>query len=199
VSDSVTIQNDNLRSGQEYEKYEQDSNFDYDTGVVVMPVAGRSPRFRRIRLHGGYGKRIVKFHAIRKEKPPVIPQMTDTTYDKFLGGEVIASLPVQNPQSGAFTFEMHGRYVFVQASPRIVGVNTIPTGGYPYPLIPTDKMASDLAQPTMSAAPTFLSAANPQDAAAQHLSSVVIRADGQYAWLFTMIPPVYSSETLISG
>lgn len=192
-------QNDDLHSGGEYETYESDNNYDYDTGMVVLPVAGRTPAFRNIRLHGGYGMRVVKFRAIRKGKPPVIPQMVDTSYDTFLKGEVIVSLPVQNPQSGAYTFEAHGKYVFVQTSPRIVGTNTLPTGGYPYPLPATDQMAAQLAQPVISNASSFLSSPNPNDMAAQSLSSIVISPDGNYAWLFTMIPPIYSSETLISG
>jgi hypothetical protein len=183
----------------DYGGFTQRNFFRNDSGVVALPVAGRTAAHRRIRLHGGMGTRIVKWRADRTGRPPVIPAAADTDADVLLSHQVIPHLP--RPQSGgdAYDWSVEGEYVYVQKAPRTAGVDSFPVGDHPYPVQPVFQVASTLAAPYLG---YYTAAADGQkfDALITKLASVVpTDANGQWQWPFLALPAVLSSTHLIGG
>lgn len=184
-----------------YDKYQQDHRYEYDNGLVVMPVASRTAAHKVVRLHGGVGIRRVSFDTVRRGKPPVIPTMADTNWDTFVGGTVTAMTPIPNFQTGGFNWHVSGEYLYVQTEPRVVGQNTIPTGGYPFPVAPNDALATSYASGAAGAA--FANAAdgtNANEAAAEAVGNDIVDHDNErYVWPFTMMPTIFSNDQLIGS
>lgn len=181
-----------------YTKYEQEHEYHYDNGLIALPVAGTTAKHRIIKLHGGIGTRIVKWHAQRRGKPPVIPNMDDLDYDTFLGGTVTPTLPTPDPQGIGFFWVVSGEYSYVQTRPRIAGNNTFPTGQYPFPVAPNDTIAGQLISQNISdfndADPAT---ENPYDKLAQKLGEAVNHDNERYLWPFTVLAPQFTSPSVL--
>lgn len=184
-----------------YQRYTQDHRFEYDNGLIVWPVAGRTPAFRVIRLHGGVGVRRVEWEASRRGKPPIVPSMTDTDYDTFLGGSITAALPQPDPQSIGYSWHVSGSYLYVQTQPRIVGTNSIPTGGFPYPVVPNDALGNQLVADQVG---NVLTNATPTDNVADLIGQAVgedtvDHEEDNYLWPLTVLPPVFTNDNIIGA
>lgn len=183
-----------------YTGIQQDHGYETDLGYSIMPVAGRTPKFRRIRLHGGLGFRRVRWKASRSGVPPVIPTPTDVSNDLIVSYTVIPSLPKANPNSGGYNWTVEGEYLYVQVSPRTPGTETLPTGGYPFPIAPMDNMASEIISPIvkqLAAAGTPV--ANIPDLAIRAAGLGVDNAGNEFTWPFTALAPIFTSSNLIGG
>lgn len=181
-----------------YEEYTQDHEYTHDSGLVVLPVASRTPAHKVIRLHGGVGMRIVKWKAARAGKPPVVPRPVNTAGDTVLGSVVHAQLPAPQVQAGNYLFRMNGTYTYVQDVPRIVGENALPTGCHPYQVQPMDAMASGYVLPVMSQfePPETTTEFDTMIAA---IDDAVRQGRGtEFSWPLTVIPASFN-EVLIQG
>lgn len=176
-----------------YSEYSQDHEFEHDLGVIVLPVASRESAYRRIRLHGGVGIRKVKWSAARAGKPPIIPKAVDLHNDSLLHSRVNAKLPLAQPQTGTFLFHVSGEYEYVQTTPRVAGVNAIPTASYPYSVDPMDTIATSFIGQGFSVPTTVAEF----DTAVTYVDSTVRRGRGTaFTWPFTAIPASFSAPTI---
>ncbi len=184
-----------------YRAADQTHAFDYQRGVVQLPVAARTPATRLIRLHGGMGQRIVSFRFVREGKPPIIPTMADTSGDTILAARVSPATPTPSSTGKGMDWVVTGEYVYAQNDPRIVGTHAIPVGQLPY----TDQTL--LAEAENAAPPSVVNAyainvlVNPALAFqtfVQNLAgSTTVNALGDYSWPFFAIPIAFSSDHII--
>ena len=54
--------------------YGHTTDHSYDPGVLVLPVASLDSRTVRVRVHGGYSTRTVRFAMTREDNPPILPK-----------------------------------------------------------------------------------------------------------------------------
>lgn len=187
----------------DYLGYDQQHNYDYDTGLIALPIASRTPGFRLIRLHGGIGRRKVEWKTARHGKPPIIPTMVNGPNDTFLGGTVAPQLPVPNAAADGYDWRVSGTYDFVQTMPRIVGVDTFPVGAYPFQVLPQEKIAGTISGPnandyTQSFDPDFY--LSEYDAFWNGVASAnVSLSDGLYIWPYLALPPVFSTDLTLTN
>lgn len=184
-----------------YGPLRSDQSYEYDSGIVALPLAGATPAHRLIRLHGGFGRRTVSWSASRAGKPPIVPSMANTQGDVFLGGSMETALPVPNPQVGGYNWSVSGVYTFVQTTPRKAGTDTFSAGAYPYPMSPTDQLAQQCTTPEAIAATI---AATPASAKTNAFGLAVSpdkeeHRNDTYLWPFTLLPPVFTNDYLIGG
>lgn len=178
---------------QDYDSCNQSNEYRTVGGVVQLPVAGRTSAHKLIRLHGGYGTRVVKWRANRYGRPPVIPRAQDTTGDTLLGSTVTPQLPRPNEYAGGFDWSVSGEYVYAQNTVRTPGTDTLPVGNYPFVLPTQERMATALAGQTQeSPSPSNFNA---------YFSSLgealYDPTTGSYVWPFLALPPAFSSGDLI--
>lgn len=125
----------------EYGPTPQTHAYETVTGLIVIPRCIGNPKI--VRLHSGYGTRRVQWSATRVQRPPVIPAAEDLTNDTYLGGTVWAELPIPDPIRGGYNYHVKGEYVYLQTvvrdaydpnqqTHRTPGVDSLPTGVYPY-------------------------------------------------------------------
>lgn len=179
--------------------YRSRQDYQYESGVVMMPTAGATAGHKLIRLHGGYGKRIVEWTASRTGKPPVIPALADAGRDKVLAGDVQVDLPVPTGDGPGFVWTVSGRYEFAQYSPRLAGTTTLMGGGYPYLLAPNDAVATANAGPGLAAIAGLDPAVDdvPHAFATAVAPSEAKVADESYVWPFTYLPPVFTNTRIL--
>ena len=191
------------RGGSEYQNTDQTHAYEDVSGlrVVARCAPGAAPRL--VRVHADYGMRNVAFDYVRSGRPPVVPAPGDVTVgpkttDYYLGGTF--SLPTPSPDGkGGFDWRVTGSYTYLQVTNRIPGTNAIPTGGQPYPIVPTDQIANQmLLDYGVSLAPNP-SLANQLDTVFTTLGGVAIRHDEYFPWPFTTLPPQMVTGGLIGG
>lgn len=186
-----------VQDGKSYDGVQQRHAYETDGGFLVCPVAGRTPKFRRIRLHGGVGYRRVHWSMDRQGKPPFIPAATDiSNTDLLLSTVVQPSLPSPQPEQGGYQWHVEGEYLFVQQTPRVAGVNAFPTGGFPFVITPNDQLASQLVSQYAAAFGAVLGGAAAVTMTPEMLYNAVgLKALTQtdYVWPFTAIPAAFSS------
>lgn len=201
----------NTQDATSYNGVKQIHTFETDSGYEILPVAGRVPGFRRIRLHGGIGFRRVRWSSDRTGKPPIIPQATDIgTTDLLISHTVSPSLPAPSPENNGYQWHVEGEYLYVQQAPRVPGVHAIPTGGFPFPVAPMDYTASILAGPVISSFGGGLAGEGVSsilNGAAQatisdlynRLGAKAIASQTDYVWPFTAIPAAFTSSSLFGA
>ena len=188
---------------QDYSDYAQDSTYEYDSGLLALPVAGPTAAVKVIRLHGGFGLRHLNFNAAREGRPPVIPPMQNTVggTDTFLSGSFATALPVPIPNASGYSWGMSGDYTFVQLTPRVVGTDTFPVGSYPFSCQTQDLAA--LTSVGSVAVPPFLpyatTAAYNGFWNANVATAGVNLSTGNWSWPFLAYPPVFSSSVLLNN
>lgn len=176
---------------QDYNEYNQWHEYTQVPGVMQVPVASRTSAHRLIRLHGGYGTRIVKWRASRFGRPPVIPAAAGTTDDTLLGTTVTPTLPSPNEQAGGFDWSVSGEYRYAQNEERVPGTDAFPVGQHPFVNPIQEQIATGL---------TTQISVSPSDFNAFYTAvgtAVYDAATGAYLWPFLALAPAFSSEDLI--
>lgn len=184
------------QGGGEYTGVGQTSRFDHRSGLVVVPRAATGVAPKVVRVHCDYGMRVVKWEAARNGRPPLIPAQEDLTSDLYLGGTVDASLPVPDPLTGAYQWRVSGEYAYFQAAgARKAGYSPLPTGAYPYPVMPHDAIAQELAR----SIPTSGGYSNPLENMIGNLGAQLVKHNTLFPWPFTALPKEAGSASLIGG
>ncbi len=183
-----------------YQQSDQTHEYEYETGLVALPLAKREPGHKIIRVHGGFGMRRVKWSAQRSGNPPIIPAMADTSGDVFLGGVVAPQLPRPSTDNRGYDWKTSGEYVFVQSTPRVAGTSHFPVGSHPfYP-------AAQAAEAARLVGNSINSLIPPQDndGGAYFQSAVTIledtikiRPDGSYTWPVLALPTIFASTHIL--
>lgn len=186
-----------LPSADSYRAYEQEHTYSSDLGYLVLPIAQRTPGWRRIRLHGGLAFRKVKWSATRFGLPPVIPRADDLGTDLILSHTICPALPTPNPDHAGYNWTITGEYVYLQGDPREIGVDSFPTGGFPFPIAPNDVIASGLVDSPPADASLNLAnvtdSSNPSNDLVIRLGEEAIAGD-LYSWPFTSLAPSFSDQ-----
>lgn len=177
-----------------YKSADQSHQYEYDTGVIAVPLAGDEPGHRLIRLHGGIGMRRVNWTHTRTGNPPFIPTMEDTSGDTFLAGSVSPRLPTPSVTQNGYDWSVSGSYVYVQNTPRIVGQSHLPVGQHPFICYDQQAVASDLIGDAASSAYDADGFQGLIDAAEATLQP---DANGSYTWPYLALPILFSSSSLI--
>lgn len=178
----------------DYKNHQVENKFVGDDGLVVLPVASRTPAFRLIRLHGGYGTRHVRWKTTREGKPPIIPAATDTAEDKLLSATVVTELPRVN-NSGGYDWTVGGEYRYVQLVSRRPGYSALPVGNYPFVVEPQATRAAELIRPVASAYAGDL----PFQALIAKAQGLPVVSGGSITWPLLALPAVLSSTHIIGG
>ncbi len=123
--------------GGRYYDYKVGNEYEYDSGKVVMPVAGPDGTPPQIvKLYAAIGTRSMPFSALKTDTPPLVPRIaTDTVEgDVFLNGTLSLPLPQINANQTGFNYKASGRYEFVQpGAPRgYNATDTFQSGTYPF-------------------------------------------------------------------
>lgn len=142
----------NILDGQAnaYFEYKQGNQYTYDSGNVVMPVAGPDGTAPQVvKLCAAIGTRTIAANALKVDAPPILPSMGRNTNegDIFLSGAISLPLPQINSNQTGFNYKGSCEYLFVQPGPPR-GYNdgdTFETGRYPFALPIIQAMA--LARP----------------------------------------------------
>jgi len=170
--------------------------------VVARCAPGASPKV--VRVHADYGMRTVTFDATRAGRPPVVPQPGDVTVgevttDVYLGGDFVVPTPAPN-QKGGYDWNVSGQYTYLQSVNRIPGTHSIPTGGYPFPVVPQDQIFNQmLIDNGVPISPGTSASPNPVDAAVRDLSAKTVKHNEYYPWPLTTLPPETVTNGLIGG
>lgn len=197
--------NDRVSSnGGTYSGSTQDHIYDYDPGVVAMPLASRDPKMRVIRLHGGFQTRKINWSATRGGKPPLIPAAKDMWYDKLIGATVILGMPVADPQSNGYNWAASGSYLYVEAAPRVPGTHTLPTGYPGYTTGVQETTAAERYDSSAGAIQEGIQAivdAGPDETPIAPIDVVARIVSGDnpdgadQSWPFTFISPIFTTDT----
>ncbi len=186
----------------DYKRSDHQHSFHYDSGVIAVPTAGREPGVRLIRLHGGFGERIYRWQVDREGKPPVIPSMTDTSGDTFLGGFAAPMTPTPSAvNQKTYDWSVSGEYRFVQNVPRVVGEAALPVGQHPF-VAGGPSAYGSLIAPNLGAYYANAVAQNlpegPFHTVAETLPSFVpVDNVGNFSWPFLAMPTAFASSHLI--
>lgn len=176
-----------LRGGHDYTGYRQATDFDYDPGVFVLPLASRTPQTVIVRVHGGLGTRVVNVAASKRGSPPILPAAVDTDQDTLIGCSVNIPLPAFNHNSPGFDWAATGTYVYVttgRGGPRIPGKSMLPAGQYPFPLPMQDAAVEMLAQ-----------SGEGVNQVAKGLPQAILA--GSVMWPFTVYPPQFFNNIVL--
>lgn len=176
---------------QDYAKVEQHHEYRFVPGVVQVPLAQRTAGHRLIRLHGGYGERIVTWESQRMGRPPTIPTAEDLSTDTLLGHTITPSLPRPNETAAGFDWRVSGTYTYAQNTARVPGTDAFPVGLFPF-ILPVQDSAAD-------ALSSEAGQTSPSDFTAYYNAlgdAIVDKTSGNYIWPFLALPTQFS-ETLI--
>jgi hypothetical protein len=167
-----------------YRKYQTDSTFTYDPGVMVLPVASDTPMTVTVRYHGGYGTRTVAFDAMKNGNPPILPAANDTDDDKLIGATINVGIPIPDTINNGYIWSAQGTYRFVTLDdPRIPGRDYFPAVQRPY-AVPQDDVALGM-----------LGGGTIDDVKDSITPSDFQR--GTYSWPFTIYPDIFFNAKLI--
>lgn len=160
-----------------YSGYLGDTQYAYDAGVMILPVASETSLTVQVRQHGGYGTRRVTFDVAKQGNPPIVPAPDNTLRDTLVSTAVSVPTPTQNPNTGTFNWRVKGQYDYVTSSnPRIPGVHMLPTISYPYPTPVQDAISAQ----------TF-SSQTPEQVANQMIQDDSVLST-KWAWTLTSYP-----------
>lgn len=181
---------------QTYIEYAQNHAYRSDLGYVVMPVAQRTPAWRRIRLHGGLAFREVRWRAARAGLPPIVPAAEDVGTDLILSSTFVPHLPTPNPDQGGYNWTIEGTYVYLQGNPRTPGVDAFPTGAFPFGIAPNDAIAQSMGVGPVDQAELDMDdvteSVNPSNELVVNLGEEAISSSEYYKWPLTSFPPAFT-------
>jgi hypothetical protein len=211
------------KRGEDYTGYRQETTYEYDPGVFILPVASTTEKPPKIvRVHGGLGRRVVKFAASKKGTPPVLPAATDTDRDTLVGSTVVVPLPAFDDKVAGYHWQVGGTYTYVTtglsptsppmppppppASPPTVEDQAVASlrrvarvpgrDALPAGVYPFPLPVQDTAaEALLRSSGTSQSADNPTD---RHAASFASRiSEGGYLWPFTVMPPTFFNPLLL--
>jgi hypothetical protein len=168
-----------LRTASDYSGYRQSTKFSYDPGIFILPIASVIPKTKVVRVHGGYGTRVVTFAASKKGAPPIIPAATDTDRDYLVGANVNVPLPSPSAGSATYDWAVSGQYTFVTRGAALVDSQYV--GGARVP-------GKDFLPEAI------ISSGSHEDAAAQLKQQI---PHNNYLWPFTVMPPQFANPLLL--
>lgn len=121
--------------------YGHTTDHSYDPGVLVLPVASSDSRTVRVRVHGGYSTRTVRFAMTREDNPPILPKPEDVKNkdrtDVLVSCDLHLPLPVPSSTPNHLTWSASGEYVFVSKGLETTTTETVPPPpGPPVPPVP---------------------------------------------------------------
>lgn len=183
----------------EYSEYKQHHTYTDVSGLRVIPRADRNTPPKLVRVHADYGKRTVNFAACRNGRPPVVPAAGDLDADTYLGGVVTIPLPAIDPTSGAYNWTVAGAYTYIQGKNRKAGSDPLPTGGYPFPVVPQDNIASQVAAGVSPTSGDYAIAPSVTEAIGYALGRTLVDHTTLYSWPFTTFPAESAGTYLITG
>jgi hypothetical protein len=178
-----------------YDEEVERHSHEYDSGLVVMPVASRTAAHRIVRTHGGMSMRRVEFRTARTGRPPVIPRAVNGTNDTLLHATAAPLRPVPSGAGGNLRFMVSGEYLFVASDPRVPGVNSLPTGAYPHPLPHVESVAKATFR---NFQPGDVTTVAEYDAAVSAAIAVAEANIGRltYSWPLSVYPAAFSLPTI---
>jgi len=179
----------------EYAGVQQNHEYHDHSGLRIVARAADGAAPKIVRIHGDYGTRTVGFEAKRAGRSPIIPRAEDVksgddTTDVYIGGLVSLPMPTPNEQVGGYNWSVSGAYTFLQTPRRIPGVTALPTGGYPYRVVPNDQLMGAALQGVAITTP----AATIDAAAAK-----IVDHNTLFIWPFTALPAQCVVNGLIGG
>lgn len=167
-----------------YRHYHTDSQYTYDPGVMVLPVANATPTTVKVRYHGGHGTRTVEFDAMKNRNPPIIPAPQDTTRDVLIGASVNLPIPIPDATNNGYVWRASGKYTYVtNNTPRIPGEDFLPLVQHPYP-VPQDEVALGMLG----------------DQSVESLQNQIQASDferGTYLWPLTIMPKIFFNPAMV--
>lgn len=183
----MTLGNDyayDRASSNAYRSFDTDNVYDYDSGVMVLPVGSKTAATVTVRYHGGFGTRRVRFSTVKNGNPPVLPAPNDTAYDKLISAHISLPIPVPDHATNGFVWAAQGEYKYVTSgTPRIPGRDYFPIVPRPY-AVPQDNVSAAAIQGT-----TLNTLAN-------NIQSSDFQS-GTYQWPFIIMPPVFFNSDLV--
>lgn len=188
------------------------NEYEYVPGILIFPVASRTPKTATARVHGGYSERLLTFRGAKSGKPPVVPAANDlrdpfAPPDSVTGLQPIsdtlvsASLTIDQPSpsnNAGYDWNVEGVYRYVttrtdaQGGPRIPGRSGFPASRLPYVSTPQDEVATSYLGASSGATSTDTRFIALQPSAADF-------ANGKYEWPFVVMSPVFFDPTLTIG
>lgn len=123
--------------------YGHTTDHSYDPGVLVLPVASEDSRTVRVRVHGGYSTRTVRFAMTREDNPPILPKPEDVMNkdrtDVLVSCDLHLPLPVPSSTPNHLTWSASGEYVFVGTGleTTVTSPVTVPPASPPVPPVTT--------------------------------------------------------------
>lgn len=176
--------------------YPHTTDHDYDPGVLVLPVASSTSKTVKVRVHGGYSTRRVRFNVQRNNNPPIIPKPEDivgrTKTDVLVSCSISTPLPTETTSAGGLSWQVAGEYLFVSTgtattdvAARKPGTDMLPLGGYPYGLGVADTIASAVYPGTDG------------NLTAYSLSQIPLVSNDNHVWPFTILPPFVFNANLL--
>lgn len=167
-----------------YRGFESDSDFSYDPGVMVLPVASQDPKTVKVRFHGGFSKRVVSFTARKNGNPPVVPAPDDTDRETLVMATVTVKTPVPDTTNNGYVWFVSGNYTYYNNDkPRIPGEDFLPAISRPYP-VPQDAVGQEMLRGTSL------------EALQNNISSSDFDR-GTYLWPFTVMPKIFFNPNLV--
>jgi hypothetical protein len=113
----------------------QASGYEFDPGLIALPLASSDPNAQPVivRCHAPIVRRQVEWGATTQGKPPIVPAPdTQKGGEVFLGGFVALPMPAMSPQRTGWNWKVGGTYSYVCSPPKTLGVDDLPTGGFPF-------------------------------------------------------------------
>jgi len=150
----VSTQIDDSLQAQLYREYSIVSSESRDQGIIACPIATdgtdpTQPIVEIIQAYAPQAHRVVNMDMSKQSNPPAIPSpITATTFgDVLLSTAVSIPLPSIGMDNNTLDYSVHGQYVYIETQPRMPGVDSLPTGKYPFQLpVISQQLTSSMAQ-----------------------------------------------------
>lgn len=110
-----------------YDKYDLRVRYEYNSGVILLPVAGPTPddptfegqtAAKIVQASQPFGRKIVRFHLIRTGMQPIAPDPTPTNSNEILKKAVVVlKAPSIMPDGATYIWTMKGLYIYLLYQP----------------------------------------------------------------------------------
>lgn len=180
---------DLIDGASSYGRFNSISDYSYDAGVLILPVASEAALTTTVRTHGGMGTRRVSFNAAKQGNPPVVPSAEDFVgNDRLNTARLLVNTATPNPNTGGYNWTISGEYTYTTTeSPRIPGQSMFPAVSYPYPNPTQDVIASG----------TFKSETPEQVALKMRAAGTILQSE--WIWPITTFPSNLLGNPILIG
>lgn len=123
---------------RDYKGQYQESEYTYDPGYLIMPVADGG--YIKVRVHQGIGTRTVNWSSVKNNNPPVIPTASDiysvsspnTKTAEIVGATMSLPMPVPAAEGDGYNWVVKGSYEYILTTPQAFdGTAGVSTGAQP--------------------------------------------------------------------